>query len=225
MVVFPHFGAAEHLGRFACVSMLLATGCRNWEHLSRQYGADMVLTDLSVVDMDASSDFGSDLARDCPGNLVPNPGFEEADSGIAGWTATGTPNPATLTRILGGHGGSSALRVCADPYDQLEMTLWVDYLGIVAGAAAGTNYHLSAWTRSSGMDNFNEALQLYLKVDGQFTAGSAGSLPREWTLWPSLPVSVAPPNATLDLEFHLQLSSQASQVCFDIDDVCLQLVP
>ncbi|WBB64483.1 glycoside hydrolase family 18 protein [Streptomyces sp. WMMC500] len=105
---------------------------------------------------------GTPLAAGAEPNLVQNPGFE---SGLSGWTCSGTAGTTVATPV---HSGTAALRatpagqdnarctqaVAVQPNSAYELSAWVQGSYIYLGASGTGTTDVSTWT--SGASSYSE---------------------------------------------------------------------
>jgi len=147
------------------------------------------------------------------GELVGNPGFE---ANTFGWKAGGV---ATLSRVAGGHGGSSSARLSNDGSTNGNCLL-NDSPNWVGNTASGT-YTASLWVRG---DSAGATLKLRLReYSGGTLVGSAHissvSLTADWQQVTVTLTPQSPGSTTLDLNAYVP--SAPPGVCFYADDASI----
>ena len=146
----------------------------------------------------------------CPGNLIPDPGFENGTAGFDPWNSTIEHGPV-------GRSGNG-LHVCEQSGGTTDYSA---HWGI-NGARAGTHYRASAFVKVSVSSPQDIAL-----VFTEDTSQEGGSSPfqADDMNWTSLTMdadytlkAVTPMN----FAFLVRAKSTSDTACFDLDDVCLR---
>jgi parallel beta-helix repeat protein len=149
-------------------------------------------------------------------NYVKNPGFE---TDLTGWNTSGSGSGVTLTRVAGGHGGSSAAQLTNGGTTTATCAL-NDSPDWVRPTAAGT-YTGTLWVRA---DTAGKPLKLRFReysISNGTLLGTATSQITLSTSWQQVSVSytvITPGSSSLDLNAYLASADAPPGSCFYADD-------
>jgi len=150
-------------------------------------------------------------------DFVRNPGFE---TNTSGWAGTGSNPGVVLTRVAGGHSGSSAAKLGNTGVSGGTCVL-DDSPNWVTTSSAGT-YRGSMWVRA---DVAGAKLRLrFREYNGGTVVGSAAKLVTLSTAWQQVTVSYTPtsPGAST-LDFNALVPKAPTGTCFYADDASITL--
>jgi hypothetical protein len=183
--------------------------------------------DADVPAADASPDGGLgdaspddvgtvDAAPTCPGNVLPNPGFDEP---IVGWSS----GEGEVRRVPEGRYGGMALSLCktvAEPDYQLSSTP-----PELAGLPAGTLLSFEVWVRGAGGTAHPLEATLTERDPGEtdIVRGTRGETQLEAT-WSPLVTQLELTRSDSTVKLRLVATGAAEGACFLIDDVCVTRV-
>jgi PKD repeat protein len=156
------------------------------------------------------------------GGIVGNPWFEWDTSG---WNTSGSSPGVTLTRVPGGHGGTSAAQLANGGTTAASCVL-NDAPNWVSTTAAG-RYVASLWVRADAPGaTLKLRLREYRKDTGAFV-GAASSAITLTPSWQQVSVRYLPSAAgasTLDYTAWVD-GAGAGSTCFDADDAAIDFKP
>ena len=154
------------------------------------------------------------------GNLVANPGFETS---LSGWNTAGSTAGIVLDRVAGGHSGGWAARASNSTAATGTCTL-NDAPNVVTSTAEGS-YTASMWVRAeTGGSTLRLRIREYQGTALVQTVTENVGLTTSWqqvTLVLHQPAAVG--SSSLDLNAYVV--GAAPGVCFDADDISLELGP
>jgi hypothetical protein len=153
----------------------------------------------------------------CDSTLVSNGDFEQ---GTQGWEVNSS---ATLTQGPG-HGGGHAAHVCSGPGASRGPYHINDFPPTVPSTAAGEVYLLTLWVQPGAT---TEKIRVNLSEQdsaGNQLAGSSRFAPATAD-WTSVVVTHPISHPGNELTIEVLDTIGGANMCFDLDDVCLNLSP
>ena len=163
-----------------------------------------------------SSDDVMITANPASGNLVGNPGFEVDTSG---WNTGASIAGVTLTRVTGGHGGSSAAKLTNGSTS--SGTCMLNDSPNWANPTVSGTYSASLWARA---DSAGATLRLRFREysgTGTLIGTPTVSQLQLTTAWQLISVTHTPQAAGTTLDLTAYISSAPPGTCFYADDVTI----